>query len=228
MNILKTLLLTTTILAAPLLAQADDTPLTRLIAKAQPSVVTIFAKATNDAKSGNIGTGSIIDNEGRIVTNSHVIHGKKFINIYLNGSKAPIKAKVIGEDVDDDLAVIQVDPRVLPKAIMPIGDSDKVVVGDQVVAIGAPFGLAGTVTVGHVSTIHRNAGGKAMSDAIQTDADINPGNSGGPLINSKGEMIGVNSAAIGPGDEGGSVGLGLAIPSNHVKEIVDQILKDKK
>ncbi len=167
----------------------------------------------------SLGSGFIIDREGYILTNNHVVEKADDIKITLTSGKN-YQAEVIGKDPSTDLALIKIkDNGDLPMAAL--GDSDKLEVGEWVMAIGNPFGLEHTVTVGVVSAKGRTIGAGPYDDFIQTDASINPGNSGGPLINVRGEVIGINSAIIASGQ-----GIGFAIPINLARDIVQQ-LKDK-
>jgi len=177
-----------------------------------------------DYTQQGLGTGFIIEKEGYILTNNHVVEGADKITVTLSDKKE-YPAKVIGLDSKTDLALIKIDGA---KDLSPItlGDSDKMEVGDWVVAIGNPFGLDNTVTAGIVSAKYRRSLGTASyEDYIQTDAAINQGNSGGPLINTDGEVIGINSNIYS--QTGGSVGIGFAIPSNMVKNLLPQLKKGK-
>ncbi len=177
-----------------------------------------------DYKQQGLGTGFIIDREGYILTNNHVVEGADKITVTLSDKKE-YEAKIIGLDSKTDLALIKIEGA---KDLMPLalGDSDKMEVGDWVVAIGNPFGLDNTVTAGIVSAKYRRSLGTASyEDYIQTDAAINQGNSGGPLINTDGEVIGINSNIYS--QTGGSVGIGFAIPSNMVKNLLPQLKKGK-
>jgi len=201
-----------------------------------PSVVSIEAQSGG---GGSTGSGFIIDSSGYILTNSHVIASAVMsggdIRVRLNDGSS-FDAKVIGRDSSYDLAVIKIIAPNL-KALQ-FGDSDKVAVGDSVIAIGSPLGLSGTVTLGIISAKDRavTAGeGDAESsfiNALQTDAAINPGNSGGPLVNSTGAVIGVNSAiaSLGTSFSGqtGSIGLGFAIPINQARKTADQLIQSGK
>ena len=169
-----------------------------------------------------LGSGVIIDaDKGYVVTNHHVVKGADEIQITLKDGRE-IKAKKIGADESSDIALLQVDADDLQA--VEIADSDKLRVGDFAVAIGSPFGLGQTVTSGIVSALGRSGlNAENYEDFIQTDAAINSGNSGGALINLRGELIGINTAIIGP--NGGNVGIGFAIPSNMVKNLIDQIIE---
>jgi len=164
------------------------------------------------------GSGFIIHPDGYIVTNNHVVENATDIRVKLEDGKE-FKATVVGRDPKTDLALIKIDAKNLPVA--PFGDSDKIDVGEPVMAIGNPFGLDATVTTGIVSAKGRVLGEGPYDDFIQTDASINRGNSGGPLINIHGEVIGINTAIFSP--SGGSVGIGFATPINQAKAILPQL-----
>ncbi len=199
-----------------------------------PSVVSIEARAKD---GGSTGTGFVIESNGYILTNNHVIAeavtGKGVINVTLNNGREYV-AKVVGRDSSYDLAVLKISTTGL--TALQLGDSDKVAVGDSVIAIGSPLGLSGTVTLGIISAKDRAVtAGETGSDnsfinALQTDAAINPGNSGGPLVDSTGAVIGVNSAiaTLGSsiGSQSGSIGLGFAIPINQARKTADQLIKN--
>lgn len=169
-----------------------------------------------------LGSGFVIDPAGFIVTNNHVIDGATSVTVtFQDGTILP--ATVVGRDKDGDLAVLKVDAgHKLPA--LTFGDSNKLRVGDWVLAIGNPFGLAGTTTAGIVSALHRNIGENKFDDFIQTDAAVNRGNSGGPLFDISGHVIGVNSAIYSP--SGGSIGLGFAIPSAMVQPVAQALEAD--
>jgi S1-C subfamily serine protease len=170
------------------------------------------------------GSGSIIDTRGHILTNHHVVANAQKLEVTLaDGSKWP--AKLIGSDPDNDLAVIKIDAPREKLKVISMGDSKNLRIGQKVLAIGNPFGLERTLTTGVISSLGRtirSEGGFLMEDIIQTDAAINPGNSGGPLLNSDGQIIGINSAIISP--SGGSVGIGFAIPVNTAKRIIPELI----
>lgn len=201
-----------------------------------PSVVSIEA-TTKDG--GATGTGFVIESNGYILTNNHVIaeavSANGTIDVTLNSGQK-YAAKVVGRDSSYDLAVLKIATTGL--TALQLGDSDKVAVGDSVIAIGSPLGLSGTVTLGIISAKNRAVtAGETGSDssfinALQTDAAINPGNSGGPLVDSTGAVIGVNSAiaTLGSsfGSQSGSIGLGFAIPINQARKTADQLIKNGK
>jgi S1-C subfamily serine protease len=173
------------------------------------------------------GSGFVIDEEGHIVTNAHVIAGADRIEVSLGEDQAPVEARLVGRDPSTDLALLEVDPGDADLHPLSLGDSSQVQVGDAVVAIGNPFGLDRTATAGIVSALQRQIeapNGFAISDVIQTDAPINPGNSGGPLIDAQGRVIGVNSQ-IATGGGAGSVGVGFAVPSRTAEDVVKQLME---
>jgi S1-C subfamily serine protease len=174
------------------------------------------------------GSGFVYDTEGHIVTNEHVVDDAETVSVrFWNGNSYP--ATVVGSDSSTDLAVIKVDAPQSILAALRLGDSSKLLVGDGVVAIGSPYGLEETVTSGIVSALHRQMQAPnnfTINDSIQTDAAINHGNSGGPLLNSRGQVVGVNSQIRS--DSGGSDGVGFAIPSNTVGSIASQLIGSGK
>ena len=173
-----------------------------------------------ERKASSLGSGFIIKENGTVITNNHVIAGADDILVKVNSKE--YKAKVIGADPYMDIAVLKMQSS---DKFSPVnfGDSDKARVGDWVVAIGNPFGLGGTVTSGIVSARNRDIGMTRYDDFIQTDASINQGNSGGPLFNLKGEVVGINTAIIAPG-QSGSIGIGFAIPANAASKVIDQLI----
>lgn len=165
-----------------------------------------------------LGSGVIIDPDGYILTNNHVVENARMIMVRLSEDEE-YEARVVGKDPPTDLALLKIGARrTLPVA--RLGDSDRLPVGDWVLAIGSPFGLEQTVTAGIVSAKGRVIGAGPYDDFIQTDAAVNPGNSGGPLVNTRGEVVGINSAIFS--QSGGSVGIGFAIPINLAKELIPQ------
>ncbi|GAA0295840.1 trypsin-like peptidase domain-containing protein [Streptomyces polychromogenes] len=212
-----------------------------LAAAALPSVVTIEASAGDG--EGGTGTGFVYDEQGHILTNNHVVasaaNGGKLTATFSDGKK--YEAEVMGRAQGYDVAVIKLKNPPAGLKPLPLGDSDKVAVGDPTIAIGAPFGLSNTVTTGIVSAKNRpvasgdGSGGKnSYMSALQTDASINPGNSGGPLIDGRGAVIGINSAIQSAGSGGfgggqaGSIGLGFAIPINQAKNVAESLIKTGK
>ena len=174
-----------------------------------------------ERKASSLGSGFIIKEDGIVITNNHVISNAEDILIRVGDKE--YDAEVIGADPYMDLAVLKIKTKDKFKPVS-FGDSSKARVGDWVVAIGNPFGLGGTVTSGIISARNRQIGLTRYEDFIQTDASINQGNSGGPLFNIKGEVIGVNTAIIAPG-QSGSIGIGFAIPANAASNVIDQLLK---
>ncbi len=170
------------------------------------------------------GSGAIIDAQGYILTNHHVIEDARKLEVTLaNGKKYP--AKLVGSDPDSDVAVVKIDPKRENLAVIPMGTSAHLKVGQKVVAIGNPFGLSQTLTTGVISSIGRSlraSNGSLMEDIIQTDASINPGNSGGPLIDSSGKMIGINTAIFSP--TGANVGIGFAIPIDTARMVLQELI----
>jgi Do/DeqQ family serine protease len=173
-------------------------------------------------RTQSIGSGVIIDAvKGYIITNNHVIANADTIYVTLN-DKRKLKAELIGTDPETDVAILKVEPSNL--TAIALANSSKLRVGDFVVAIGNPFGLGQTVTSGIISALGRTGLGiEGYENFIQTDASINPGNSGGALINLRGELIGVNTAIVGP--SGGNIGIGFAIPANMAKQVMQQLIK---
>ncbi len=174
-----------------------------------------------ERKASSLGSGFIIDVKGTVITNNHVISGADDILVRVGDKE--YKAKVIGADPYMDIAVLKMETSDQFKPVS-FGDSDKARVGDWAVAIGNPFGLGGTVTAGIISARNRDINLTRYDDFIQTDASINQGNSGGPLFNLKGEVIGINTAIIAPG-QSGSIGIGFAIPANAASNVINQLIK---
>ena len=170
----------------------------------------------------SLGSGVVVDAaKGYVLTNNHVVEGADDVSVTIADGRT-VKAKVLGTDPDSDIAVLQIPAEKL--AALPIADSSKLRVGDFVVAVGEPFGLGQTVTSGIVSALGRtNIGGSGVQNFIQTDASINPGNSGGPLVNLRGELVGINSQIFSP--SGGNVGIGFAIPSNLALDVMRQLIQ---
>jgi putative serine protease PepD len=198
--------------------------------RANDSVVEIKVNTTSQlGQAGEAqGSGYVFDKAGHVVTNEHVVDGESAIRVtFANG--ATYSATLVGSDPTTDLAIIKVDAPSDVLKPLPTGDSAALSVGDPVVAIGSPFGLENTVTLGIVSALHRSMtapNGFAINDSIQTDAAINHGNSGGPLLNLRGQVVGVNAQIETGGDESGNnAGIGFAIPSNTVKTIANQLIQ---
>jgi serine protease Do len=181
-------------------------------------------KGPRERKSASLGSGVIVDKDGYILTNNHVVKGADEIKVTLS-DKREFTGKVIGNDPKSDIAVVKINSNHLP--VLQWGDSDKLRVGETVIAIGSPYGLNQTVTSGIVSAVGRaNVGIADYEDFIQTDAAINPGNSGGALVNSRGELIGINTAIFST--SGGYQGIGFAIPSNMAKSALESLIKSGK
>lgn len=178
-------------------------------------------KEGGNNRVNSLGSGFVIDPSGFIVTNNHVIEGADDIEaVFPDGSK--LKAKLIGTDTKTDLSVLKVEPP-SPLTAVKFGDSRKMRIGDWVMAIGNPFGLGGSVTVGIISASGRNINAGPYDNFIQTDAAINKGNSGGPLFNMNGEVIGINTAIISP--SGGSIGIGFAVPTELAENVIKQLIE---
>ena len=175
------------------------------------------------------GSGFVLDKEGYVLTNAHVVEGAREVGVRFTEESSLVEAKVVGSDLSTDLAVLKIDPDEAPKLTpLELGDSARVRVGDPVIAIGNPFGYSRTVTTGIVSALQRQISAPndfQIDNVIQTDASINPGNSGGPLIDARGEVVGINSQ-IATGGSNGSVGIGFAVPVNTAKQIVPQLKED--
>jgi S1-C subfamily serine protease len=236
----------TTTVAAPLTAPVDsksenDTNVVNQIYKADGNGVAFIESQLEpqeteslspfgepEAESGGVATGSgfVIDGEGHILTNNHVIEGASHITVKLGESDKTYDAEVVGADPGTDVALLKVDAPAKELHPLTLGHSSELEVGDPVVAIGNPFGLDRTVTSGIVSALQRQIqapNGFSISNVIQTDAAINPGNSGGPLINSEGEVIGINSQIETGGGSNGNVGIGFAIPIDTVRGEIKQL-----
>jgi serine protease Do len=225
-------------------SQGRQNAITAAVAKVSPTVVTVQTEAVEQAPQdpfdmffgraqprtqAGLGTGFVVRKDGVIVTNAHVIANAQKVSVMTrDGTVFP--AKILGQDVTNDLAVLKIDAKSLPEA--KLGNSGNLLVGEWAIAIGNPYGFylgnaEPSVSVGVISATQRNLvapsdGGGSYFDMIQTDAAINPGNSGGPLVNADGEVIGVNSSIFSP--SGGSVGLGFAIPINRAVRVVDDLL----
>jgi serine protease DegQ len=181
-----------------------------------------FGDQGRNESQGGLGSGVIISDSGYILTNNHVVEGADEIEVILN-DKRKAKAKVIGTDPDTDLAILKIELEKLP--VIVLGNSDQLQVGDPVLAIGNPFGVGQTVTGGIVSALGRNQLGiNTFENFIQTDAAINPGNSGGALVDTAGNLLGINTAIYSR--SGGSMGIGFAIPVSTAKQVLESIVKD--
>jgi S1-C subfamily serine protease len=202
-----------------------------------PGVVFITARGVTDESPFGFpqegtatGSGFVLDREGYILTNDHVVEGSDDVSVGFSEDGDPVDATVEGRDPSSDLALLKVDPDDAKLDPVSLGDSSKVRVGDPVAAIGNPFGVGRTITTGIVSAVQRRISapnGFTITGAIQTDASINPGNSGGPLLDAEGRVIGVNSQ-IATGGGRGSVGIGFAVPVNTVKRILPQLKRGEQ
>lgn len=213
-------------------ATEDEANSTEIFRKASPAVVFVtntalrrglFSLDVYEIPRGS-GSGFVWDEQGLIVTNFHVIAGAHKLTVTL-ADRSEHTAEVIGVAPEKDLAVLRLDPPPENLVSLPLGDSSELTVGRKVLAIGNPFGLDTTLTTGIVSALGREIrapGNRTIRGVIQTDAAINPGNSGGPLLNSLGQLIGVNTAIYSP--SGASAGIGFAIPVNTVREVVPQLI----
>ena len=201
-------------------APITATTFARLAETVKPAVINVttgrLARSRTDERR-SLGSGVIIDRSGVALTNAHVVDGAKEAEVTLSDGTRH-RAKIVGVDAKTDLAVLRISGD-KPFPALPLGDSDAVRVGDWVLAIGSPFGLSATVTQGIVSAKARQIGAGPYDDFLQTDAAINPGNSGGPLVNMKGEVIGINTAVV----RGGS-GIGFAIPSSLARHIAGELV----
>ncbi|MBX5435648.1 MAG: trypsin-like peptidase domain-containing protein [Alicyclobacillaceae bacterium] len=205
--------------SSPLPPDLNGNVITRIYRSARPSVFTITAvttKARDGGPGADIGTGFLIDHDGDIATNNHVVSGFHTVSVTVNDTT--YKGTVIGTDPLDDLAIVRIPP---PPGIqpLPLGTSKTLQPGDLVVAIGNPFELTASVTAGIISGLNRSMptdSGRVLTGLLQTDAALNPGNSGGPLLNARGEVVGINTAIESPVE--GSVGIGFAIPIDRLKQ----------
>ena len=224
--------------SGPIQADSDDSlTVQEIYQHAGPGVLQVTSTSvdSSDPFFGpqarvSLGSGFVIDKDGYIVTNYHVIESARQIEVNFSGDDR-VQATIVGVDPSTDLALLKISAQARALTPLPLGDSDAVRVGDAVVAIGNPFGLERTVTAGIVSALQREItapNGYTIDKVIQTDAGINQGNSGGPLLNARGEVIGVNSQ-IEPGNTGtGNPGIGFAVPSATLREVVSQIREGGK
>jgi S1-C subfamily serine protease len=202
----------------------QPTNVSEIYKKVSPGVVFVQSQGAAQAATGS---GFVYDSQGHIVTNDHVVEGFNTFSVRVGSDQTPIRAQLVGKDPSSDLAVLKIDPGKVSGGLKPLalGDSNALAPGDQAIAIGSPFGLAGTVTVGVVSALGRtieSPNGFPIANAIQTDAAINPGNSGGPLLDGAGRVIGVNSQIkTESGDS--NAGVGFAVPVSTIKQVVPQI-----
>jgi S1-C subfamily serine protease len=190
-----------------------------------------FIQAEEGGSGEATGSGFVLDKNGNILTNNHVIDGATHVQVRLQKNGDLVDARIVGADPSSDLAIIKVDPKSVSLHPLTLGDSSKARVGDPVIAIGNPFGFDQTVTTGIVSALQRRIdapNGFEIDHVIQTDAAINPGNSGGPLLDSNGRVIGVNSQIATGGASNGSVGIGFAVPINTAKQVIPQLERNGK
>ncbi|MGH3135458.1 MAG: S1C family serine protease [Gaiellaceae bacterium] len=215
----------------PLASPANAMSVNEIYERAASGVVQITSTSGNIGGASQqqaLGSGFVLDKAGRIVTNYHVVEGADAIRVSFS-NRDTVEARLIGSDPSTDLALLQVGTSASALTPLPLGDSDKVEVGDPVVAIGNPFGLDRTATSGIVSALQRlitAPNSFTIDHVIQTDAPINHGNSGGPLLNSRGQVIGVNTQIeTGGAPNSGNVGIGFSVPSNTVKDVVAQLMR---
>src|SRR3984957_13020443 len=209
---------------------STETENVRIYRQCSPAVANIVTRTVeydffyNPVPVEGAGSGFLIDTAGHILTNYHVVEGAQTIEVTL-GDQSRYKAKLIGSDTRNDISLVQIDPRGKKLTPLTLGDSRSLLVGQRVLAIGNPFGFQSTLTTGIVSSLGRTvqtSDTTFIDDAIQTDAAINRGNSGGPLMNSHGEVIGINSAIFSP--SGTTAGIGFAIPINTAKRVADELI----
>jgi len=216
----------------PMVSLYDEEAIVTLYNQAIPAVVEIKTVVSGSESPFGIfgapnlrgqGSGFVIDTEGHILTNNHVVDGASSVNITLHSGET-LDAQVVGTDQENDLALLKVDTgKISSISPLPWGDSDDVKPGQMAIALGSPFGLEGSVTVGIISGVERAMAGtqaRSITNMLQTDAAINPGNSGGPLLNSKGEVVGINTAI-----EASSNSIGFAIPVNNAKSLLPALLQ---
>jgi S1-C subfamily serine protease len=227
--------------AADSVSEDEGLTVTEIYDRDGPGVVFIQAEVRSqvpslfglpDEESGiATGSGFVLDKEGYILTNAHVVEGARKAGVRFTEESALVEAEIVGSDLSTDLAVLKIDPEDAPELTpLTLGDSARMRVGDPVIAIGNPFGYDRTVTTGIVSALQRQISAPnnfQIDNVIQTDASINPGNSGGPLIDARGEVVGINSQ-IATGGSNGSVGIGFAVPINTAKQIVPELKEDGK
>ena len=224
---------------------SDGATVADIYEQTSPGVVYIQAEGVSiqqdspfglpEERGGGVATGSgfVLDDDGDILTNAHVVDGANGVTVQFGEDDDPIDAEIVGTDPSTDLAVIKVDPDEADLVPLELGDSADVTVGDPAIAIGNPFGFDRTVTTGIISALQRELrapNGFSIDDVIQTDAAINPGNSGGPLLDADGKVIGINSQIVStvatPGGQAGSLGIGFAVPVNTAKEVIPQLEED--
>ena len=220
---------TTTPAAAPAPATTatarSATDVSALYARVSPGVVSI---ETQTGAGGGTGSGFVIDEQGHIVTNEHVVAGAETVRVRFSEG-APVSARVVGEDPSSDLALLKIEPGERKLTVLSLGSSKALKVGQPAIAIGSPFRLQGTLTTGVISAIGRSISGEgnfSIDDVVQTDAAINPGNSGGPLLDASGRVIGVNAQIAST--SGANDGVGFAIPVDTVKEVLPALKEGRE
>jgi len=203
--------------------RASSTRINEIYERVSAAVVSVQIEEGGQKGSG---TGFVIDQDGTLVTNAHVVGEASQVRVIFDDNDSGVPAQVVGRDTSSDLAVLKVDPARAPALVsLPFADSDQVTVGDAAIAIGYPLGLDRTATAGIISGLGREIrapNGFTIDKVIQTDAPINPGNSGGPLLDDRGRVIGVNSQIATAGSNG-NVGIGFAVPSNTVREVIPRL-----
>ena len=227
--------------ATGLAGASATTPVADIYERVSPGVVFVSARTGRGALPflgpeggrASSGSGFVIDRKGTIVTNQHVVDGATDLRVRFGEDGDPIRARLIGQDPSTDLAVLRIDASDVEGGLKPLvlGESKGLRPGEPTIALGAPFGLAGTVTTGIVSALDReieSPNGFPISGVVQTDAAINPGNSGGPLLDAEGRVIGVNSQIATNGGAGANSGVGFAVPIDTVKEVVPLLERDGK
>ncbi len=214
--------------AAPNLVLSDENTITAIYAKASPAVVEIeVTSQTTTGRGGSRsmggqGSGFLVDTSGNILTNNHVVEGATSVQVIFNDGHTA-SATVLGRDANDDLAVVKVDASALGGATPLTLNTTAVQPGQTAIAIGSPYGLTNSISVGIVSGVNRKVDGSSLTGMIQTDANIQPGNSGGPLLNSSGEVIGINTAFAGQG-----TGIGFAIPTSLASKLLPDLKASKQ
>jgi len=226
-------------------AQGKRLTIAQVYSRSAPGVVQVTSTTVTSSQGGGsffgnpfspnqtqtsqaLGSGFVIDKAGHIITNYHVVQGAKSVEVSFSDNES-LKARIVGVDPSTDIAVLQVDARSRALTPLPLGNSDQIQVGDEVVAIGNPFGLDRSITSGIVSALQRGItapNNYEIDHVIQTDAALNHGNSGGPLLNAQGQVIGVNAQIQTGGSAQGNVGVGFAIPINTVKTVVAEIVRN--
>lgn len=221
-----------TVISNPLLTTNEEAILVDMYRRINPAIVNVitYSRQGNYVTSNGQGSGFLYDTNGHIITNSHVVHGSDQLEVLFSNGMSE-NASIIGEDLNSDLAVIKVENYPTEAQPLPLGHIEEVAVGQTVVALGNPFGLDGTLTKGIISALGRTIPALtsfSIPQAIQTDAPINPGNSGGPLLNLKGEVIGVNAQIETGGNSRSNSGVGFAIPVSIVSRVIPELIANGK